>query len=366
MESGEIWIETYNCNLDPKIREGRLESQMDGVKLYNRAEQGIGIYLYQEIGQDIFDFYNNAGRVTPNKNLYCDQVFCYTINRPKVKMPGMLMSKQFSFKNVAERGKAKNWIVDSTNSYNAVVWTPSFKLLGIHIPGYMVSDKNDLDWGNRIGSRTTPWVILHNRENNTHYAAISIHGNSGPANIKRHRLLKSLCADIGKIRGDNPGIQFIVGGDLNMDVHELHMTFNIDGLPGNNKELKDAITRHKSQNITPANWRDKPLCNGLTHTYETNIATFIITHWNKNPETGEIFQGKLDWLFVSNDLKVTFSITDDVKTDKNPNILNPSDHAPVRIKVKHTGAQNGGDYKEKYMKYKNKYLNLKAMMKNNI
>ena len=362
MESGEIWIETYNCNLDPKIREGRLESQMDGVKLYNRAEQGIGIYLYQEIGQDIFDFYNNAGRVTPNKNLYCDQVFCYTINRPKVKMPGMLMSKQFSFKNVAERGKAKNWIVDSTNSYNAVVWTPSFKLLGIHIPGYMVSDKDDLDWGNRIGSRTTPWVILHNRENNTHYAAISIHGNSGPANIKRHRLLKSLCADIETIRRENPGIKFIVGGDLNMTPDEVVINST------NALVTKDMIqtplntqpSREFKYNIVP--------CGGLIHTcdYDIKQKNFIITHWNKNPETGEIFQGKLDWLFVSNDLDVTFSITDDVKTDKNPNILNPSDHAPVRIKVKHTGAQNGGDYKEKYMKYKNKYLNLKAMMKNNI
>lgn len=383
-DDNDLWIETYNCNLDKNIGLGRFKAQMGvdsatsyktGLKMYNNIIQQKGIYLYQEVRDSIKDDFtrDNIYVQTIKNCTYFNEDVCFLVGDP-VNTGCMLLTYQVSFRKPG--GSAKNAIVMKeftdhemvrTQSYNAVVWTPQFELDNIRIPRYVVDDQ-DKTYGNRTGHRTTPWVLLKDRYTGKMYATISIHGNSGEYNPKRIELIRSLCKEADSYAA--LGMSVIVGGDLNMDVEELGLTFSGRNVPSqNNQEFKDIINKTKQMKVRPSTLSQISPSKYLKHTFDNKVENFPVTHINIQNN----FRGSLDWIFVSKDMNVKTSIVDKLEI---PNARNPSDHTPVRIVVDDSlprkrggsGSNSGSNYdsyeqddiyKEKYLKYKSKYINLK-------
>ncbi len=329
--SPKLYVETYNVNLcaTDNTYINRITEQMN-----NKVDKGI--YLYQELDKSVLTYFREntglykinkiIGRYCgnkiinsyySNKNMSWEVNICYQIES-RYNSGGIILTRQSSFRKIKRdvvEDIERIIKVDNSyelvfgNSFNAICWGPHFKYMGYDDLEY-VKNNNVNKFADMHGYRTTPWVFLEDIGNKKKYAVISVHC---PLNeSKRKELVNSLCSTA---KNYSETYNIILGGDLNMIPSELH----------------NVLYGMEDKQITPQQLiKSKPYGGFLKYTTINVIGDkFPITHKNMDP-TKNLFQEAVDWILVSNNLKViNYGVGSiDFNTEKNW-----SDHAPVKITI---------------------------------
>ncbi len=333
----KLYVETYNVSLyaTDNFYINRIIKQMnDG--------NNKGIYLYQELDKTVLAYFmdkkelyiinkiinryygnkkinSNYSKINSNysnKNMAWEVGICYYI-KSRYNSGGIILTRQSSFRKIKidviediekKISVGENYELVFDNSFNAICWGPHFKYMDYGDLEY-VKNTNINDFSKMHGYRTTPWVFLEDNGNKKKYAVISVHC---PLNkSKRKELINSICSNA---KDYSKTYNIILGGDLNMIPDELH----------------NVLYGIEDKQITPQQLiKSKPYGGFLKYTTINIIGDkFPITH--KNMDLTKIFEEAIDWILVSNNLKViNYEIgSTDFNTKKNW-----SDHAPVKITI---------------------------------
>jgi endonuclease/exonuclease/phosphatase family metal-dependent hydrolase len=198
-------LETYNVNgfvfkrviaqLGVLIDENRnyIPTFCNQKCIANNRYQGPGIYAYQEVSKEIVD------------SIFSVPTY-----------GGCSFKRQWSWANTHEQ-----FVKLPGDTYNGIVWSPEFASCGVEfIPNYILDD-DALHPIQRLGCRTSNWVMLKNRNTGKEYTIISVHGNGGIKNKKRLQLFRSLFSEIVSKSIVNP----IIIGDFNLMPDDLYKMF---------------------------------------------------------------------------------------------------------------------------------------------
>lgn len=246
----ESKINPYMCSLILGTKKGRLNEK--------------GIYLFQEYDLKPFKtpkFVPCLGEFRVENELVDHSVKLYY--KDKVVMIGD--------ETVGMSGPTRDapHTPHYTSHGDIICWSDHFEFVRQDVPTYW---KDSLTSGSKeLGHRSTKWTIIRDKDTNTHYAILSIHGSQNQ--FKALHILRGILNDTQKYIKSKYHV--IVGGDLN-ETPEVLFGNDLRGQP-------------------------RYIFRGMkTVDSAKNIATGEqITHVNIDPKKPD-FKRRLDYIFVDN------------------------------------------------------------------
>lgn len=263
----EVCVTTHNvAGLTTSNILGRITAIENGTKLRNNIETSE-IAFFQELAfsKDVYDIIDKDCIV-----------------------------RQHSWTNKDDAGKNVPFFKKMGTTCNAVVYDRTrFEKVDVIPVKYIDDDNEHINQGKNLGCRSTNWIVLRDTHSpqgkRNYYCVMSLHGNSGPKNDKRDRLVDSILAQADSFPRS---YRVIIGGDFNMDIQSI-----------------DSLVDRHTRVMSP---RD----------YNADVAK----HTHYNHENG--FCARLDWILF--DVKFrNVSIRESIGDIYNKNRKNPSDHECV-------------------------------------